>query len=264
MKAEQAAAPLIRKLNDENWQIRMESASALGDTHDKSAVPHLISLLLEHDWRVKYRAIIALGKLRDSRAIDPLIGLFRKDNDILIKRVVVYSLGEISNSKAVDFLYKAFNDEDDLIKPGVITALEKIGKPSLNVLVKLLKTHDENHYHYLDEILETIGNIGDTRVAAPLIEFIETHDSSSARRFAFIALGKFKDKRSFNLCIDALNDTDNLVKRSALYALSELADPRSLDAIKKVMDTDPVRFIRENARSVLNKIKDELKKKSKK
>jgi len=59
-------------LEDNNSQVRLYAAYALGELGDKRAVKSLIIALKDIDWSVRYNTVNALGELGDKRAINPL------------------------------------------------------------------------------------------------------------------------------------------------------------------------------------------------
>jgi HEAT repeat protein len=72
---------LVKKLNDEKPERRLEAASTL-------------------------------GKLRDSRAVEPLIAVLKKDRNAAVRARAAWALGWIENPRAVEPLIAALNDEN--------------------------------------------------------------------------------------------------------------------------------------------------------
>lgn len=69
-----AAGPaLLRLLQDENWDTRVEAALALGDIAYKPSASELVKALAsEADWQLAYAATIGLSRLQDASALKPL------------------------------------------------------------------------------------------------------------------------------------------------------------------------------------------------
>lgn len=72
--APEAAGPgLLRLLQDENWDTRVEAALALGGIGYKPAVPELVKALSnERDWQLAYAAVVSLGRIKDPSALRAL------------------------------------------------------------------------------------------------------------------------------------------------------------------------------------------------
>lgn len=247
-----AFKPLIELLGDNNWRIRMEAAVALGRIKDKESVLPLIDGLEDKDWRVRHRVIVALGLLKDHRAIVPLVRLFKRENDSFIKKLVIYALGEIADAQAVDFLASVINHKDDKIKERTVYALEAIGKPSVETLIKALKKRD-NSIRLRRLIIDALVSIGDRIAVEPLIDALKDK-YPDIRRKAVTALGEFKDKRAFEPLLNALKDKNKWVRSAAAGVFGNVKDPRAVDAIKKISETDPDEYVRRDAESALKKI----------
>ncbi len=84
-----AVAPLIAALKNENADMRMNAAHALGVIKDRSAVEPLISTLGDEDSDVRSMAVWALGNIGDSRAVEPLTALSLKEEDRHIRDYVI-------------------------------------------------------------------------------------------------------------------------------------------------------------------------------
>ncbi len=53
---------LIEALSNENWQVRLNAAVALGEIGNPTATPALIAALNDGNWEVRANVTIALGK----------------------------------------------------------------------------------------------------------------------------------------------------------------------------------------------------------
>jgi hypothetical protein len=73
--------PIIGALGDEDVDVRLRAAQALGEINNSGAVDTLIQALSDVDWRVRKMAAWALGEINDPRAVDPLSYLSVNDTD---------------------------------------------------------------------------------------------------------------------------------------------------------------------------------------
>ena len=96
MGVEEAVDDLMKYgINDGNSFVRIHSAGALGRIKSKRAVPYLIEALTKGYREGRETMVWALGKIRDKRAYKILIYLFEKDMNGLVKREAKKALSNI-------------------------------------------------------------------------------------------------------------------------------------------------------------------------
>jgi len=91
-----ATKALIKALKDENENVRMHSAMALGALAVESALEPLIGALKDEAELVRCCAAEALGCLNDERAVGPLIGAL-KDESRFVRRAAAQALSKITD-----------------------------------------------------------------------------------------------------------------------------------------------------------------------
>lgn len=123
----EATPYLIRLLKDQDKEVRILSATILGEVRDSAAVDHLIEALNDPDENVKHASAESLGKIGDDRAVGPLIDCLHQD--IWIQYPAVNALGNIGDPSATKHLVELLND--DKLREAVTEALEKIGDISV-------------------------------------------------------------------------------------------------------------------------------------
>ena len=88
------------------------------------------------------------------------------------------------------------------------------------------------------EAAHALGQLGDPRAVAPLIQALRDADGG-VRREAAHALGQLGDSRVVEVLIQALHDADGGVRREAAHALGQLGDPRAVaPLIQALHDAD--------------------------
>lgn len=136
----------------------------------------------------------------------------------------VKSLGASKDSKAIEYLIQALGDSEVRVQAKAIQMLGDIGaNDATPVLVQylLLRTTDANMKQL---ILASLGKIGDTRAAQPLIEFLQ-------------------------------RDVDVPTRATAIFALGEIAAPESVDALEHIAQTDEDQTVRRLASEAKTKVK---------
>jgi HEAT repeat protein len=85
--------PIIGALNDEDNEVRLRAAEALGQLKNAASVDSLIeSLKNDADWKIREMAAWALGQINDPRSIDPLSYASVKDAEYYVREEAKNSL----------------------------------------------------------------------------------------------------------------------------------------------------------------------------
>jgi len=200
-----AVDSLISALCAEKPYVRAEAAWALGAIKDTRATVALCEAINDRDPGVRSNAVKALGKIGDSRAVETLIGIVR-GTDKFTRLDAVRALGEIRDPRAVEPLLTfsaTFNDREPYNRHAK-SALEKIGKPAVEPLLKALE--GKNKY-VRSEAASVLGEIGDSRAVEPLLSVLNDEDID-VRKSCARALEKLLDNRIPDIFLTALKNKD--------------------------------------------------------
>lgn len=137
-----ALGVIIRALGDEDYWVRWQAVTALGQNGSERVIPLLVRQLREHRWRIREAAACALGKLRATEAVKPLLGLLRRDEEVMVQVAAAQALGEIGAPAAVGPLNRALNGESHRLRAAARQALERIGTPGAQAV---LEKFDQRH-----------------------------------------------------------------------------------------------------------------------
>lgn len=126
------------------------------DLKSQEDVEGLIEALnYEDDHNVRLAAASALGKVGDSQAVDSLIDAL--DDQPVVKEVVVLSLGDIGDPRAVTPLINTLEDNNWEIRSSTAKALGKIGdRRAVRPLIDLLENQNGNVRWHAAQALESI------------------------------------------------------------------------------------------------------------
>ncbi len=240
--------PLILALKDNDWNVRMCAAEALGKIGDTRAIDPLIHTLKEEEEDVRESAAEALGKIGSTKAIDPLIQTL-KDKKGNVRESAAEALGKIGEP-AVEPLIHAMDDEEENVRLGAAWALGELRdgravEPLISALI------DEN----LDiqwSVTEALIKIGDERAVEPLIHALKDEEES-VRWCAVEALGELRDGRAVEPLIHALKDIKGDVRKSAAEALGKIEDKKAVEPLISAF-TDRKEDVRLCATEALAKI----------
>ena len=132
--------PVIRFLEDQDANLRIQAALILGQRRDRRAVAPLIARLAEDDVNVRFHVIEALGRLHAVEASEELTAIAQA-GDFFLAFPAIQALTEIGNTLVAPRLVPLLADE--LLRAPVIEALGELGDEDVTVpLVQLLNTSD--------------------------------------------------------------------------------------------------------------------------
>src|SRR5438132_920381 len=128
----------IAALKDEDWALREEAATLLGEFRDPRAVGPLVDALHDEDravraavrheeWILRLHACEALGKIGAEEAVAPLCEVMLHDRDMAVRQDAAKALGNIGHPAAFDALEKAVTDLS--VRPYAVDALGKLKDP---------------------------------------------------------------------------------------------------------------------------------------
>ncbi len=117
---------LIDALDDEDQEVILCAAWALGEVRSPTAVPRLIGLLKHTNWRVRETAAESLGWTGDAAAVAPLIETVEKDRNWNVRLCATWSLGHIADRRAIPVLIRTLKDENRRIAAKAAKSLSKI------------------------------------------------------------------------------------------------------------------------------------------
>ena len=209
----------------------------------------LIRALEDRDWNVRKSAARSLGEIKEIRAVEPLIRAL-EDEDEDVRKNAAWALGEIRSAKAIEPLIQALRDRDKGVRVSAVEALGKIGEPAVEPLIQALR--DEQESVRLGAV-EALGEIRDARAIDPLIQTLKEDNSLAVQLSAAQALGKMRDKRAVEPLIHALKDEKRDVRKSAAWALGEIRDKRAIEALIQAL-RDKRSEVRKSAADALGKI----------
>lgn len=117
-------SPLLEFLNDEDADLRMQAALALGEQRDVRAVPALLGALEDADANVRYHAIEALGKLRAAEAADALASI-AETRDFFLAFPALDALAHIGDARVAPRVVPLL--EDELLREAAADVLGRLG-----------------------------------------------------------------------------------------------------------------------------------------
>jgi HEAT repeat protein len=255
-----AVAEQIAALNDEDWAIREEAATALGIFRDARAVGPLVSLLRDADRAVRQAAIEALtaigepsvpvlglclsdpqasvqeaacsvlALIADDRVLAPLVAALR-NRDWIVRMHAAKALGRIKHPGAIEPLIPLLQDKVKAVREESAAALAAIGNPALPSLLDALK-----HSEWLVRLhaVEALGKTRSAEAVEPLLWTLFNDHDQAIREDVVRALGQLRDPRAMEFLITAMKEPG--LRTLAVEALGNLGDRRAVPVLMAVLE----------------------------
>lgn len=217
---EKATSYLLELLRDFDDDVRIFSATMLGEIRDPLAVEGLAAALKDPQENVRHAAAESLGKIRDRRGVAPLIECLQED--FWTQYPAVVALGEIGDPIAIEPLITLL--EDEMLRQAVIRSLGKIGDPSaIPVLAGLLTKPDP----------ETRD---DTIAALVRIQQQITSEPASGVEFLPRIAPSLQDEDVVTHLLDSLASAELEIRKNAVVALGWLRENRAIEKLIELLE----------------------------
>lgn len=246
---------------------RMAAADGL-EKQSSAEVIQALARALTSDafWGVRAVAAGVLGHIRTAAARDALIAALAVAMDLRARRAVVKALGELKNDEtAATALERIVRDGDQslFVEGEACLALGRTRSPRARDALREAATRDS----YLDVIrgnaYRGLAEARDDSAIPLLLEGSAYGKLSQGRRAAVQALAILAQGRTDVPARDArerievlLGDADFRVAQTALEALGTVAEPRSLPALHRAVDTHLDGRIRRRGREIIRDLEE--------
>ncbi len=242
----QSCTLLLSLLKDRNHLVRAAAVETLGRLGDDRVIDIIASALLkDENWDVRKLSVEALARIKSDRATQ-LLWQALKDADHDIRSSAAQSLGQIPDPRSIPQLVLSLKDENSSVRQAAKASLRQIDRQweispgAESVLAELEASVSDKEYWVAQSAADTLAKINDVRQRAKEAESI--HDPGQQKLDASIrilvdtlgdfdrdlrqaaaeALGRIKDFRVITPLVNALDDGDTWVGRSAALALNHL------------------------------------------
>ena len=222
---------------------KCNASRALGNIGAAEAVEDLVSHLHDDDVDVCIDAAEALGRLRAHEVVPQLLDSLKNDPDGELKTTIVKALGEIRDEQAIPLLLQIaesqpedmimdsnedWDDWWDMQQQAIIALGNMRVEAAADVLSRLLQSDDVLDIE--QDILKSLVRIGRKGEAAAIEQLASA--SPLTRRRAALALIESSSPESLKALAKALTDPSEDVRLYALQALVERKADKYLSAIE--------------------------------
>ncbi|MCT7957425.1 HEAT repeat domain-containing protein [Laspinema palackyanum] len=221
---------LVECLKDEDPDLRIYAALALGERADPRAVLPLIAALGDINANVRYHAIDALGQLRSQEAVEPLVAI-AESNDFFLAFPALDALMRICDTAIAPRLLPLLkNTLSWRVRREAVDNLAQQNDPAIAIeLLRMLREQHRNP-NVLNSVLQILV-LSDVDPIPSLVECLKDEDPD-LRIYTALALGERHDARAIPALIEVLNDPDTNVIYHAIEALGRL---RAVDAVEPLL-----------------------------
>jgi HEAT repeat protein len=265
VKDPKAVPALLSALTGEFYTVRARAARALGAIGAQEALQPLVKRLKDNELEVRVEAVKALGKFKLPATFDNMADLLLEDPQIEARQAATQALGETKAPEALPYLMLALRDpfwwyEREQAAEVLLDAIAGMGTLAVDELLEALTDSEMAVRRFAAKLL---GRIGDSRAIKPLgMTLYDTHFEVGAtaaeslagfgpvglkvlaealhhpeawlRQHAIAGLTLSGDQRIVPVILDMLNDPEREVQKQAIRSLGKLGDPRALPALQAI------------------------------
>lgn len=187
----------------------------------QKAVPLLVGLLASSEIRnLKILSVLTIGEIGSESAVPLLINIIRQNKDQYIAEASAEALRKIKSDLAVDELLEALKCKVPAIRLYALNALEYARTPDvIEAVIECLKDTD---VHCRRSAARILGIIKTQSAVSFLLTALEDKDKWVGWNAAW-ALGQIKSELATEGVLNLSNSVQPLVRRNALEALGQTA-----------------------------------------
>ena len=247
-----SVAEHIAALDDEDWGIREDAATALGQFQDPRSVQPLIRSLRDSDRAVREAAasslttlgqpaVLSLGfclndpnlqvqetaasilaTIADEQVFEPLLSALLNPNWI-VRMSAAKGLTRLKDPRAIDTLILVLQDKVPAVREEACRTIQAIGEASIPPLLKGLQ---DPNWRIRLRAVEALSLLKPQVAVAPLMNLVANDSDTAVRQDAVRALGKIGDTHALPLLLDSL--TTPSLQITTIEALGNL---RAMEAV---------------------------------
>lgn len=183
-------------------------------------------------------------KNEDIRFVDEVYDLFYVTKNIAVREKILEYFTKLKDPCLENFALEILDDPYEQKKSTVDAVFKYIQavktKEALPVVLKLVESEDEN---YFTNALTTLGEIGGSKEAVFLSEYLEREDLSLAQRQQLVkVLGKIKAVETYDKLVEMAQDEDEntFIRMYSAEAIGSMEKKEAVKVLVKLYeDTDP-------------------------
>jgi HEAT repeat protein len=249
---------LAEALRDKNALVRTAAASTLAHFDATASIPVLIGALNDPDWHVRAAAIMSLSsaagdqKDRIALIVDPIAAKLQDDPYALVRDRAADALAHPDDEKAITALVHAIVSDD---REARLHAHEGIIRSrAVSALPRLTEYRHHPNRDVREKIIRIFGEIGVGEQLPAVIEAL--NDTDPVVRFAAVqALHRLRGEGLVEALEERCNDSDANVRAESARTLGNLGERKAVSKLVELL-RDSNGFVRAAAAEALGKLGD--------
>lgn len=250
---DRGAMPVIQSLYEavKDVEIRQGIISAAGNitTEEQPAFAFLIRIAKnDGDWESRRAAVRQLGHFKRDDAVDELLKIYSSDPNLDVKRAALRSLAETNSPRAQSRLLEIAKSETNPdLRKQAIRVLSERGEAAVDDLLMLFDS--EQSVDVRRTTLQALSDIKSPRVEDKLFAVASGNDNLDVRKQAIRLLGERAGKKSFEFLSATAQSADGNteVQVQAVRAISERRAEESVPILIKIARSHPNQLVRKQA-----------------
>jgi len=273
---EKSFEPLIQALDDPISIVRKCAIRALGTLGDQRAIKPILSILdqnqdemysstvfalallghprgregmraiLQDKTRKKQkrrRAANVLKYIRDKQAVDAAI-VALNDDDWVLRYDAAELLGVLDDARAIESLIAAIGDEDVSVQDNAVQALEKLGAPAVEPMLRAFydETNNIQSRHLLADVLNKLGEsvmTPKTPPAPPTRKYpVPVFKNMLSDREKEQGLDKLNRIQTVEQLLDILSDIHMMTLHQVITDSKKNTEQQAIDVLLAILDDD--------------------------
>jgi HEAT repeat protein len=231
---------LLEKLQSPDEVARWSATAQLAQLQSKESALPLLHRLTDSDFRVRLKVARALGHLGDGRAVEPLIACVRNEQEEDdVRAAAARSLGGLGDARAVESLIPCLQRSDEGPHRTAAAGAEALGRlgdrRAVEPLLACLQW--ELPWGYVRQnAAQALGHLGDRRAVELLLTFFQATSTPSflpdENQAALQALEQLGDRRVVDLLlVDLPHQHVPLLQIRDAKALGQWGNVRAIDPL---------------------------------
>ncbi|MBI5875719.1 MAG: HEAT repeat domain-containing protein, partial [Deltaproteobacteria bacterium] len=214
-------SPIVRKAAVLAIEERIKAARG---RDSRSFVQDITLALADEDKEVRLAAAMALGKIRSMEAIEPLLFALQ-DEDIWVKAAALESLGRIGGGSAVKTIKGFVDDDNGMVVCAALEAMARIAAEEHQTVEEIkpwaAKCLSHNDTEVVKAAVQVIARIDKQGGVSEILPLLEHADWDVRAQVVDILSGRKDDFIKNCLETHLKVETDDLVKQKIAEALKE-------------------------------------------
>ena len=221
-------------LSEESATTRLAAVAQLASDDPSLAAPYLLRALQDNDNNVRLEAARALGRLRVAAAAETMVN-WLADADPATRAAAAEVLGAIGGDVATSALVRSLGDIDAGVRLRAVSGLGRIGAAGANaVVIPLIGRLEDDKAEVRRRVIEQLEAIADRRATIPLIATIGD-SSPEVRKAGIHALGVLGDPVALPALLRLLRDAPEEFRALAVTAIGTIGSVAAIDPLIDVL-----------------------------